>query len=76
MNTIVAKNLHGDYRPFYVGLCVILVIVAVLVGVLLKDVPENVGLYPDGADHAPKSEQGVDEVHLTVRQVLSQAKAW
>lgn len=76
MTTFIAKHLGGDYRPFYVGICVVLVIIAILVGTLLKDAPEDVGLYPDGADHAPKSEENADEVHLTVRQVLSQAKAW
>ena len=46
-------------------------------GVLLKDAPEQAGLYPDGAATPPKSEENVeDEVHLTVGQVLSQAKAW
>lgn len=77
MSTFISKNLGGDYRPFYVGICIVLVIIAVLVGVLLKDTPEQAGLYPDGADHPPKSEENVEEeVHLTVRQVLSQAKAW
>lgn len=76
MSTFITKKLGGDYRPFYVGICVVLVIIAVLVGLLLKDTPEEVGLHPDGTDYAPKSEQEVDEVHLTVGQVLSQAKAW
>ncbi len=77
MSTFISKNLGGDYRPFYVGLCVLLVVIAVLVWTLLRDTPEEVGLYPDGSDHPPLSEANVeDEVHLTVGQVLSQAKAW
>ena len=75
MNTIVGKNLGGDYRPFYVGLCVVLVIIAILDFMLLRDTPEEVGLYPDGADHAPKSE-AEDEVKLTIGQVLKQKKSW
>ena len=76
MSTFISKYLGGDYRPFYVGICVVLVIIAVLVALLLKDTPEEVGLHPDGTDHAPKSEENVEEEHLTVRQVLSKAKAW
>jgi MFS family permease len=76
MTSFIQKNLGGDYRPFYIGICVILVIIAVLTGVLLRDMPEDVGLYPDGTDTAPKSEANEDEVHLTVGQVLSMPKSW
>jgi MFS family permease len=77
MTAFISKYLGDDYRPFYVGLCVVLILIAILVGTLLRDTPEEVGLYPDGADHPPLSEAGTeDEVHLTVGQVLSQAKAW
>ena len=76
MTTFITQNLGGDYRPFYIGLCVILVVIAVLVWALLRDTPEEVGLYPDGADHPPVSEAENDEVHLTVGQVLSQKKSW
>lgn len=77
MSSFIAKQLGGDYRPFYVGICVVLIVIAILVAVLLKDAPEQAGLYPDGAATPPKSEENVeDEVHLTVGQVLSQAKAW
>ena len=76
MSSFIAKHLGGDYRPFYVGICIVLVIIAVLVALLLKDTPEQAGLYPDGTDYPPKSEANEEEVHLTVGQVLSQAKAW
>jgi MFS transporter, OFA family, oxalate/formate antiporter len=77
MTTFIATHLKGDYRPFYVGICVVLVLIAIMVGTLLKDTPEDAGLYPDGADHPPVSEAGQDkEVHMTVKEVLSQSKAW
>ena len=41
-----------------------------------RDTPEEVGLYPDGADAPPKSEQGVEEVSMTIGQVLKQKKSW
>jgi hypothetical protein len=77
MTSFISSHLGSDYRPFYVGIAVILVIVAICVGAFLRDFPEDVGLYPDGADTAPKSEQGEnDEVHLSVGQVLSMPKSW
>lgn len=75
MSTFIAKNLGGDYRPFYIGIAILLVVVAILTVLFLRDNPEDVGLYPDGADHAPKSESS-DEVNLTVGQVLRQPKTW
>ena len=75
MTTLIATYWNGDYRPFYVGVCVLLIIVAILSWLLLRDYPEDVGLYPDGSDTAPKSERD-DSVHLTVKQVLTKAKSW
>lgn len=76
MTNFIAKNLGGDYRPFYYGLCIILVIIAILSCCLLRDFPEDVGLFPDGSDTAPKSEANNDEVNLTVGQVLKMKKSW
>lgn len=75
MTTFIANKLGGDYRPFYVGIAVLIVVICIVVAVGIKDTPEELGLYPDGADHAPKSEAN-DEVQLTVGQVLRQGKAW
>ena len=75
MTQFISTKLGSDYRPFYVGLCVILVVMAVLVGLLIKDTPEQVGLYPDGSDTAPKSESE-EAVSLTIGQVLKQKKSW
>lgn len=76
MTSFISNNLGGDYRPFYYGLCIVLVIIAILSCCLLRDFPEDVGLFPDGADTAPKSEAGNDEVNLTVGQVLKMKKSW
>ena len=77
MTQLITTHWGGDYRFFYFGICIILVLIAVLTRFLLKDRPEEAGLYPDGADHAPLSEAGQDdEIHLTVKQVLSEKRAW
>ena len=76
MTGFISNNLGGDYRPFYYGLCIVLVIIAILSCCLLRDFPEDVGLFPDGADTAPKSEADNDEINLTVGQVLKMKKSW
>ena len=75
MTTFISKKLGGDYRPFYVAIAVLIVVICIIVAFGIKDTPEEAGLYPDGSDHAPKSETN-DEVQLTVGQVLKQKKAW
>lgn len=75
MSNLIKNQLDGDYRPFYIGIAIVLVLIAIVTGVFLKDTPEEAGLYPDGADRAPKSEE-TDEVKLTVGEVLKQKKAW
>ena len=76
MTNLIANAWNGDYRFFYIGISVILVAVAICTRFLLKDTPEEVGLYPDGADTAPVSEAQEEETHLTVKQVLSEKRAW
>ena len=76
MTNLIQNNWNGDYRFFYVGVSVVLIAIAICVRFFLRDTPEEVGLYPDGADHAPVSESGADEIHMTVKQVLSEKRAW
>jgi MFS family permease len=76
MTTFIAKNLGGDYRPFYIGIAVVICIIAIFTGFFLRDYPEDAGLYPDGAAEAPKSEAEGEEVQLSVGQVLKMGKAW
>lgn len=75
MTKFIASRLHGDYRLFYIGIAIIIVVICVIIALGIKDTPEEAGLYPDGMDHAPKSES-LEEVKLTVGQVMRQGKAW
>ena len=75
MTSFISKRLGGDYRIFYVGIAIIIVILCIVTAVGIKDTPEEAGLYPDGADHAPTSE-AVEEVKLSIGQILRQGKAW
>ena len=76
MTTLIGTHWNGDYRFFYVGIAVVLVAIAICTRFLLRDTPEEVGLYPDGADHAPISEGEEEPLKLTVKQVLSEKRAW
>ncbi|SDB15779.1 MFS transporter [Eubacterium oxidoreducens] len=75
MSSVIQDKFDGDYRYFYVGIAVVIIVIIVVVALFVRDTPEDVGCYPDGFDHAPVSEK-IDEVKLTVRQVLSQKKGW
>lgn len=77
MTTFISEHLNGDYRPFYVGIAVVIVLMALVTWFGLKDTPEEAGLYPDGADSAPKSEEHAgDEIQLSVKEVLLSKKGW
>ena len=76
MTAMIANNWNGDYRFFYVGIAVVLVAIAVCTRFFLKDTPEEVGLYPDGADTAPVSEADDDGIPMTVKEILSEKRAW
>lgn len=51
-------------------------LLAVLTAVGIKDKPEDVGLFPDGSDRAPESEAKVEVSNITVKQLLSESRAW
>ena len=75
MTSFISKNLNGDYRPFYIGLAILVIIVCIVIAVGIKDTPEECGLYPDGSDKPLKSEE-TEAVNLTVKQVLKESRAW
>ena len=76
MTKFIATNLGNDYRPFYYGIAILIVVVIVFVALFINDTPEECGLYPDGADHAPASEDAEEEVKLTLKDILATKKGW
>ena len=52
----VGVALGGDYRPFYLAVAVLLALLALVARYLLRDRPEDAGLYPDGEGRAPAGE--------------------
>ncbi len=60
----------------YLVIGVIVLVMAAMTQFLLKDTPEDAGLYPDGALEAPKSESEVAEETISVGQLLKEGRAW
>ena len=66
----------GDHRPFFLIMAALLAILAAATRFLLRDVPEENGLYPDGDGRAPASEPDREEGPLPARQVLKGMRPW
>ncbi len=61
----------------YIVLGIIILVMAAVTQFLMKDAPEDAGLYPDGADSAPKSEADPEKQEsITVGKLLSEGRAW
>lgn len=60
----------------YIVLGIIVLVMAAATQFLLKDTPEDAGLFPDGSDKAPASEQGGEECKtISVGKLLSESRA-
>jgi sugar phosphate permease len=62
-------------KEAYIVMGIIVVVLGFLTAFLMKDTPEDAGLYPDGADKAPVSEKD-DSVPVSLKQILSDKRAW
>ncbi len=60
----------------YAAIAAILLVLAIVTALGIKDTPEESGLNPDGLDHRPLSEEHETGEPITVRQLLSETRAW
>ena len=74
LSILCADGITKGYLIFGGGV----VVFTILCAIILKDKPEDAGLYPDGADTAPKSEAGEenDEIDMSLGEVLKEGRAW
>lgn len=72
----VRTVLGGDHRPFYVGMAVLLGLLALVTRFLLRDRPEEAGLYPDGDGRAPASEPDEEQPPMSLARVLKNGRTW
>jgi len=54
----------------------VVLLMGILAVLFIKDTPEEAGLFPDGADQSPLSESHADVEPITVKQLLSESRAW
>lgn len=59
----------------YIILGIVCIVLAVLCALLLKDSPEDAGLYPDGSDHAP-AKVAHEEEDITLGEIITSKVAW
>ena len=53
-----------------------IIVLAAITAIGIKDTPEEAGLFPDGSEHAPKSESNEITETIKVKQLLSESRAW
>ena len=73
---LISGYLSGDYRPYFLGLAGALMLLALLDRFLLRDLPEEAGLYPGGAGRPPLSEPEDEQPPLTPKQICKDGRAW
>jgi len=66
----------GAINMAYTVFGIIIIVLGVLIFLLLRDKPEDIGLFPDGSDHAPISESGEEEEDVSLKEILTSKVAW
>lgn len=66
----------GAINLAYTVLGAIVIGLGVLILLCLKDKPEDIGLYPDGADHPPLSEGDGEDEDVSLKEILTSKVAW
>ena len=72
----VQTTLGGDWRPLYLAAAAALALLALAVRFLLRDRPEDAGLYPDGEGYAPTFESQDPEPPLSAGRLLRSWRFW
>lgn len=74
--TMVYSSL-GSISSAYMVFGGVITLLGILIFVLIQDKPEDIGLYPDGADRPPVSEvNGVEEEDVSLKEILTSKVAW
>lgn len=73
----VLTSLVGKYGlNTYIMIAGVLILMALLTIFVIKDTPEELGLFPDGADHAPISEKEEVVGDISLKEILTDKRAW
>ncbi len=71
--TAVANSL--GLKMAYMAIAGVIVLMGVLTAFCIKDRPEDAGLFPDGAERSPLSENEESE-DVTLKMILTDSRAW
>jgi len=66
----------GAINIAYMIFGLVVIVLAILIFVMMRDKPEDIGLYPDGADKPPLSEAGEEEEDVSLKEILTSKVAW
>jgi len=70
-------NSLGAIDMAYMVFGIIVIAMGILFFAFLRDKPEDIGLFPDGADHAPLSEGSGDQnADVSLKEILTSKVAW
>lgn len=66
--------ISGGVKPAYIIIAIVLLVFSLVLGAVMKDAPEDVGLYADGSSVPTHDES--ENIEMTVGEVLRESKAW
>jgi len=67
----------GAINVAYMIFGLVIIALAIVIFVMLRDKPEDIGLYPDGADKPPLSESAAEEEEdISLKEILTSKAAW
>lgn len=76
IGTLTAMANSMGLQTAYLAIAGVLILMGVLTAFALKDNPEDAGLFPDGADQAPLSEKNDAGVTVSLKEILTDSRAW
>lgn len=73
---LITDRLGGDWRPMWAAFALALALLMPAARFLLRDAPEDTGLYPDGADTPPDGEPDEQQPPLSLGKLLCSWRFW
>ena len=67
-------TISGGIKPAYIIIGGLVILLGVVLGLLMRDKPEDVGLFPDGVD-TPTHDYNETEA-ISLKEVLTDSRAW
>lgn len=72
--TTAGQGVGMNFKAIYLAIATVTLIIALLFALFFKTSPEQMGLHPDGADHAPTVKEEVGQ--MSIGDVLKRGDSW